>query len=283
MTCPEMHPALVRWGYVEPCPGLRAPAKWETARLAVQAGDYLAQHTNRPTPSENPPAHKGGSPAPSPLVAYGWVRARGWRRIVPAHGQQSLAAMDPATVARRITAASQSALPAALRGLVDRTVRILRHDLADLPDGVALTLSQVTLPDEWWAYLSSGWLSTLTGAPGHSIMLPLPPVHQDPYDRYLADAMRWLDDEDRVDLDPVKEAFAARTPVAPALVVEAMAALRYDTPGIHDRPTRTALARLLSLYSTGLCSDDQELIDLNAFLGRTRDTISASGVRPSSD
>ncbi|MEU7162035.1 hypothetical protein AB0A98_37325 [Streptomyces chrestomyceticus] len=152
---------------------------------------------------------------------------------------------------------------------MDRTVRILKRDPADLPDGVALTLSVANLPDEWWTYLSSGWLSTLTGAREQSLMLPLPPVHQEPYDRYLDDAMQWLVREDlqeNRDVVVVKEAFGTRAPVDPALVADAMAALRYDTPGILDRPTRTVLARLLSLYSTGLCCDDQQVIDLNIFL-----------------
>ncbi|MFE2937688.1 hypothetical protein ACFXKG_01235 [Streptomyces sp. NPDC059255] len=46
------------------------------------------------------------------------------------------------------------------------------------------------------------------------------------------------------------------------LADSARPALRYDVPGVDDRPTRTALARLQSLYTTALEHSDQPVIDL---------------------
>ncbi|MCL7382544.1 hypothetical protein [Streptomyces sp. 35G-GA-8] len=48
-------------------------------------------------------------------------------------------------------------------------------------------------------------------------------------------------------------------------MADTMAALRYDVPGTDDRPTRTVLARLLSLYSTAR-DYDRTVIDLIASL-----------------
>ncbi|MFB7763627.1 hypothetical protein [Streptomyces xiamenensis] len=72
----DLHPAPILWGYsADSCPTVGKPADWQMARLAVQAGDLLAQHTRRPTPSEHPPRTPAGVGS---LVQDGWVRARGW-------------------------------------------------------------------------------------------------------------------------------------------------------------------------------------------------------------
>lgn len=258
-TMPEIHSALVLWGYAEPDPDARTPAAWERARLAVQAGDFLAQHTKRPTPSAQPPTHEERRTAAQSLVVDGWVQVHGWRPIVPTAGPRSLAAVDSESVVRRMVA-GPSAAPAALRRLIDRAVRILHHP-AGLPDGVALTLGVTQLPDDWWTYLSSGWLATLTGAEGQSIMLPLPAVQLEAYDhRRLTEAMRWLQEGD--DLHAAQAVFDSRTPVAQHLMEDAMTALRYDVPGINDRPTRVQMARLLRLYASALDYGDQPVIDL---------------------
>ncbi|MCC3765990.1 hypothetical protein [Streptomyces sp. UNOC14_S4] len=225
------------------------------ARLAVQAGDFLAQHTKRPTPSDEPPNDTNTKS----ILVDGWVRTPRWRPIVPTHGRPSLAAMDPEAVLRRATSA---AAPSTLRGLLERAVRIL-HAQYDIPDGVALTLGVSNLPDAWWTYLTSGWLATITGAPGQSLMLPLPPV---PTNRYgLTNAIQWLQGYD--DLQVVRDAFRVRAqePGAQSVVDDALYALRYNEP-TSNREARTILARLLSLHIRALQIGDESVIDLTASL-----------------
>ncbi|WP_169922737.1 hypothetical protein [Streptomyces lushanensis] len=45
-------------------------------------------------------------------------------------------------------------------------------------------------------------------------------------------------------------------------MIDALAELRYDIPGVNEQSIRIALARLLSLYSMALKYYDQPVIDL---------------------
>ncbi|MFJ2225642.1 hypothetical protein ACIOFY_37070 [Streptomyces anulatus] len=247
----RFYPALTVWGYTDSsAPRAERPAQWELARLAVQAGHFLAMHTRRPEPSPEPPAD-GSDVGP---VRDGWVNIRGWRRIVPCSAPQGPSPLDATLVARRMTS-SPSAVATNLRQLFERTARALRYP-EDLPDGVALAIGAPMLSNEWWGHVQSGWQATLTGA-GQGSVRPLPAVPEGWSARYLEQAMTWLVEQS--DLVEVRDAFHQ---VRPRVAREALDLLGYDRPDLSDRETRTVLARLLSLYAGALSSGDQEVIGL---------------------
>ncbi|MFF8786701.1 hypothetical protein [Streptomyces sp. NPDC015125] len=247
---PALYPALTLWGYSgDSCRDAPRPARWETARLAVQAGHFLALHTRRPAPAPEPPA----DPDLRDTIVGGWVRLRGWQPIVPCPLPQAPGAVAPDVVARRFVS-NPSAMPGALRQLIERTVRALHHP-DDLPDGVALAIGVPRQPEEWWGYAMSGWLATLTGFEGQSAMRPVPEAPGDRWD--LERAMEWL--ASQPDLDQVRKAFKTSRP---EVVKDAVSSLGYDNPSLSDLPTRIVLARLLSLYEVALRRGDKPVIDL---------------------
>ncbi|WP_399554040.1 hypothetical protein [Streptomyces anulatus] len=248
----HLYPSLTVWGYTDSSdPRAPRPAPWELARLAVQAGHFLAMHTRRPEPSPEPPK---GAPGGA-LVHDGWVNFRGWQQIVPCPAAQAPGPVDPELVARRMTS-SPSATATNLRQLFERTARALRYP-DDLPDGVALTIGAPMLTDEWWGYVRSGWLATLTGAGVQSAVRPLPEVPDGWPARYLKEAMEWMTTQS--DLDEVRHAFHQ---MQPRTARDAVALLGYDRADLPDREMRTVLARLLSLYAGALTRGDQEVIGL---------------------
>ncbi|MFJ2110750.1 hypothetical protein ACIOEX_02285 [Streptomyces sp. NPDC087850] len=118
------------------------------------------------------------------------------------------------------------------------------------------------LPAEFWGYVRVGWLAALTGTlPGLNLLhrLPAPPAR--PYD--LGAAMKWLDDQTA--LTPVRNALHADEPGTDP---DAIHLLRHDDPTEEDRPTRTRLARLLTLHEMALTYDDTPVLDLVADLRR---------------
>lgn len=244
MTSSQIHPPLL-W-----TEGKRPPL-WEMARLAVDAGDFLARYTRRPTPSDTPPQTRRRD-----LVVDGWLRAGGWKPITPADGgTRVISPVDPEAVARRMTS---TAAPAGLRQILERAVSIL-HYPDDLPDGVALAVAAEPhhLPDGWWGYVSGGWAATITGTPGQSLMIRMPevPDSRDAYD--LRDAMRWL--HAQPELGTVRAAFATDDPEE---AENALPDLRYDLPHAGDLHIRIVLARLLYLYRRALVHRDQPVSDL---------------------
>ncbi|MFI1226091.1 MULTISPECIES: hypothetical protein [unclassified Streptomyces] len=258
----HFYPSLTLWGYTdESPPRLRRPAQWEMARLAVQAGHFLAMHTRRPEPSPEPPAFTEA--LGNDLVRDGWINFRGWQRIAPCPRPQAPSPVAPDAVARRMVS-SPGAMATNLRQLLDRTARALRYP-DDLPDGVALAIGAPGLTAEWWGYLQSGWLATLTGAGVQSALRPLPVVPEGWEARYLEQAMEWL--ADQPDLGDVRRAFHQSRPQAAQDTVDL---LRYDRdrPDLQDRETRTVLARLLSLYAVALRRGDDPVIGLVADLRR---------------
>ncbi|KAB7835741.1 hypothetical protein [Streptomyces mobaraensis] len=269
MPTSPSHPALTLWGYTPTsCRSVRTPAPWEVARLAVQAGDFLAQHTKRPTPSPRPPRYSDRSidtRAQTPLYADGWVLTHTWQKIAQTGRPASPAAVEPDVVARRI---SSGAAASSLRNLIDRAFRILREP-SDAPDGVVLTVEvEHLLPDDWWTYLSGGWLASVTGAPGQSALAPLPPA---PSKRELKDVIDFLHGiEESQDRQVIRDALCVRAHERGAheKVADALSTLRHEAP-LNDRHDRTIAARLLSLHPMALEVGDESVLDLTASL-RTR-------------
>ncbi|MFI1532148.1 hypothetical protein [Streptomyces griseus] len=221
------------------------------ARLAVQAGHFLALHTRRPEPSPTPPEGDGSNAGP---VRDGWVNIRGWRRIVPCSAPQGPSPLDPVLVARRMTS-SPSAVASNLRQLFERAARPLRTP-EDLPDGAALTIGASILPNEWWGHVQDGWRAALTGVEQGSVR-PLPAVPEGWSARDLEQAVTWL--AEQTDLG---EVWAALQQTRPRVAREALDLLGYDRPDLPDCETRTVVARLLSLYAGALSRGDQEVIGL---------------------
>ncbi|MFB7918934.1 hypothetical protein [Streptomyces sp. NPDC056061] len=263
MHTPELSPALTLWGYSsDSC--LERPKEWELARLALQAGDYLAQYTDRPTPADAPPKNpEPDGRAIHPLVADGYVRVRGWEPIAPceSRGHSNL---DPVVIARRMES-NPRAIPTAVRQLLERVTRVQHH--TDVPDGVALALGVHNLPDMWWGYVKNGWLSALAGKPGHSLLFHLPPVpHKTPglARRQMAEAMTWL--ADQPGLREVRDAF--HNPQPDDVIDDALHVLHHNTPTVGDLAARTQLARLLTLYNSAVGCRDLPLIQMVADLRR---------------
>ncbi|MFE5841987.1 hypothetical protein ACFQ7N_10110 [Streptomyces niveus] len=242
----------------------KRPARWEIARLAVDAGDFLARYTRRPTPSDTPPTGGGlvvdgwlrANGTGGGLVVDGWLRADGWKPITPADGgARVISPVDPEAVARRLTSTTA---PAGVRQILEKVVRML-HYPDDLPDGVTLAVAAAPhhLPDWWWGYVSGGWAATLTGTPGQILMVRMPevPDSRDAYD--LRDAMRWL--HAQPELGTVRAAFATDDPEE---AENALPDLRYDLPQAGDLHTRIVLGRLLYLYRRALVHRDQPVTDL---------------------
>ncbi|MEU8893924.1 hypothetical protein [Streptomyces sp. NPDC048442] len=255
---PITEPDLYVWGHTSRL----APSEGELARLAVQAGAFLALHTLRPAPTPQPPDHR--SPGMPLTVEGGWLLHRGWRRILPHPTTPAPGAFEPRAVARRLAPAR----PAEIRQLLDRATRsALGRDLVAVPDGVALALTDhLHVPDSFWGYLAQGWIQSVAG-PSHLVRDYLPALHSSIADSYRR-AVDWLCREiggGVTELEPVREALTTRTP---GDLWDVRAVLRYDklpsdTPTASEVTThRVLLARLVILYWAALESGDTHLTDL---------------------
>ncbi|MFJ4966015.1 hypothetical protein ACIP6P_26820 [Streptomyces sp. NPDC088729] len=151
---------------------------------------------------------------------------------------------------------ASTAMSSGLRQLIERAARTLRYP-DGLPGGVALTIGAPGLTDDWWGYVQSGWLATLTGSVQQSALRSLPAVPEGWKRRHLEQAMQWL--ADQPDLGEVRQAFLSSRKQE---IEEAVSCLGYDRPDLSHGETRTILARLLSLYAVALTRGDQQLIDL---------------------
>ncbi|MFE7485520.1 hypothetical protein [Streptomyces sp. NPDC057552] len=257
---PSLHPALTLWGYTpDPRPGVPDTEDWETARLAFQAGHYLALRTLRPEPGPGPQKNRTLQEyqEQGPL-SNGWLLSRTrWRPILPSPHPPGPGAVEPAQVVKRLTAANASP---GLRQLLQQVVRTDRRS-ERVSDGVAVTLALPSLPLQWMLSLRSGWVTTITGHPGPfwADKLPDPPGRFDR--RNLETAMEWLTQQPG--LGGVREAFHANRP---DWARAAVSSLRYEAPTAPDLPERITLARLLYLYEVALRLDDQPVIELVADL-----------------